>query len=109
MKNEITSKNLDHRSSKTTKTNVDLIFDAVKIIYNVKKKDVFTRNDIRKELGLTSEEWELRYTGGFQGMIENAPPLKNLIRPKYRAMFRRIEKGLYQLTPYGLSIIENDK
>lgn len=108
MKNEIKPINFEINSSNKKKTNVDLIFDAVKIIFNVKKKDVFTRNDIRKELGLTSEEWELRYTGGFQGMIENAPPLKNLIRPKYRAVFTRIEKGKYKLTDYGLTVIKND-
>jgi len=58
-------------------TNVDQIMNAVKRIYSLQKKEIFTRNDIRLELGLTSKEWEVRYTGGFQGMIDNAPPLKN--------------------------------
>jgi len=88
------------------KTNVDEIFEAVKRLYIEKKFEIFSRNDVRKELDLSTKEWESRYTGGFQGMIDNAPPITNKIRPKYRNVFTRIEKGKYKLTKYGLSLIK---
>lgn len=89
-------------------TNIERIFLAAKTIFVDEKIKEFTRNDIRKELGLTTPEWEVGFTGGFQGMIKDAPPLKNKIRPKYRNVFIRIRPSFYTFSEEGLSLLNED-
>lgn len=89
-------------------TNIERMFAAAKKIYMVDKKIEFRRNDIKKELGLTTHEWERGFTGGFQGMIKDVPPLKNRINPKYRDVFIRIRPKFYTFSEKGLSIINDD-
>ena len=89
-------------------TNIQKIIQAAKILYLVKKQKEFSRNDLKHELNLSTHEWDMKYTGGFQGMIKDAPPLKNRIRPKYRDVFIRIRKGTYTFSEYGLKLIEEE-
>ncbi len=61
----------------------------------------FARNDIRLYLGLTPEEWLQGYTAIFQGMRIDHPGGAPQVGRQYRDVFRRIDRGLYQLTDAG--------
>jgi len=85
-------------------TNIEKIFIAAKTIFVDHKQSTFSRNDIRKQLGLSTHRWDMSFTSLFQGMVDNVPPLKFKIRPKFRNVFTRVDKGLYEFTNYGLSL-----
>ena len=89
-------------------TNVSKIFIAATELLKEKSNIEFSRQDIKNHLGLSTREWDLGYTGSFQGMVDNCPPLRNKISPKYRAVFTRIGKGIYTFTNYGLWLIDKD-
>ena len=86
-------------------THIEEIFLAAKKIYLDDKKHEFTRNDIKNMLGLTTQEWDMGYTGDFQGMINGVPPLKNKIRPKYRDVFVRVKPTIYTFSEKGISLL----
>jgi hypothetical protein len=68
----------------------------------------FSRNDVRLQLGLDSHEWLYGYTAIFQAMREDQPGGAPNIPDRYRGVFRRIERGVFQLTLYGVPLLEEE-
>lgn len=90
-------------------TRVITIFDAASILFFEKQKSVFARADIRKQLGISSHDWDMGYTAIFQGMIKGCPEKSNKVLSKYRGTFKRIERGTYTFTKYGISLYKSKK
>jgi hypothetical protein len=89
-------------------TRVIKIFNAASEIFLSKEQVIFTRADVRDQLDLSGHDWEMGYTAIFQGMIENCPEKSNKILSKYRGIFRRMGRGKYTFTDYGLSLLGNN-
>ncbi len=90
-------------------TRVIQIFNAASDVFFKKRQTMFARSDIKKQLGLSSHDWDMGYTAVFQGMVENCPEKSNKVLSKYRGVFKRIGRGIYTFTEYGASLIENQK
>lgn len=70
-------------------------------------KNVFSRKDVRDQLGLTHHEWLYGYTAIFQGMRLDRSPDSPMPREKYRNMFKHtFGHGKYVLTAQGKTIVE---
>ncbi len=101
------------------------IMKAVAALVKQDGKDVFSREDVRRRLGVDRQTWEYSYTGIFQLMRSDgvfkikygtARPRKagnannNLkVGPKFKDVFRRVEHGRHTLTEYGRRLIEEDE
>jgi hypothetical protein len=98
------------------------IMRAVAILVKQEGKEIFSREDIRRQLGVDRQTWERSYTGIFQMMrsdsvskikygtarprkVDNADhPLK--VGPRFKDVFRRIEHGRHTLTEHGRRLVE---
>ena len=100
------------------------IMKAVAHLVKQQGKDVFSREDVRQQLGVDRQTWEYSYTGIFQLMRSDgvfkikygtARPRKtsnhndNLkVGPKYKDVFQRVEHGKHTLTEYGWKLLEEE-
>lgn len=57
----------------------------------------FTRDDVRRYLDLSSEEFQNGYTAIFQGMRIDHPGGAPKVGKAYRGVFRQIKRGVYEL------------
>ena len=81
-------------------THAEEIIRAVATLIKQGKK-VFSRKDVRDQIGLSADEWQLGYTAIFQAMRIDHPGGAPQIGSKYKNVFERIERGKYVLTSYG--------
>ena len=86
-------------------THAEEILSAVAILVIKKGKSTFSRKDIRDKLGLKHTDWMAGYTAIFQAMRIDHPGRAPLVSERYAGVFRRIERAIYTLTPYGRSLI----
>ena len=83
------------------------ILEAVaKIIKQKGERAVFTRNQVRKTIGLDRDEWLQGYTAIFQAMREDHPGRAPVIGEKYKGVFKRIAYGKYVLTQKGKKVLK---
>ncbi len=98
------------------------IIRAVAILVKQEGREMFSREDIRRQLGVDRQTWERSYTGIFQmmrsdGMFKQkygtARPRRLdtsghtlKVGPRFRDVFRRIEHGRHTLTEHGLRLID---
>jgi hypothetical protein len=68
--------------------------------------DTFSRDDIRRQLGLSPEDWLNGYTRVFQDMRADKPGGAPNVNKKFQDVFKRVERGLYRLTEYGKTILK---
>nr|BBH93301.1 hypothetical protein KTA_15000 [Thermogemmatispora argillosa] len=98
------------------------IIKAVAVLVKQEGKEIFSREDIRRQLGVDRPTWERSYTGIFQMMrsdgvskikygtarprrVDNLNhPLK--VGPRFKDVFRRVEHGRHTLTEYGWRLID---
>jgi hypothetical protein len=85
------------------------IFAALVALSRKQKMTTFSREDIKQELNITSQEWANNYTSRFQGMIEAPTDGAPKVARKFRGVFKRVAKGTYTLTPYGRSLLKSAK
>jgi len=81
------------------------ILRAVKALIQMGAR-TFSRKDVRLQLGLDAHEWHYGYTAIFQAIREDQPGGAPDIPERYRGVFRRIERGVFELTPYGIRLLE---
>lgn len=75
---------------------------AARVVRNGKK--IFSRNDLRLELGLKPKEWNRSYDPNFQGMREH-PGSAPIVGHDLKRIFRLIERGRHALTAHGRSVL----
>ncbi len=66
----------------------------------------FSRNDIRKLMGVDRDIWGNSYSPIFQGMRIDQPGGAPVVKKEFKGVFRRVKHGKYKLTEHGQRIIE---
>ena len=66
----------------------------------------FSRKDIRDSLGVNHENWTAGFSPVFQSMRVDQPGGAPAVAEQYRNVFKRINRGTYVLTEYGISLVE---
>jgi len=85
-------------------THADDIVEAVKVLVAAKPDAVFTRDQVRRTLGLSREERMSGYTGIFQRMRVDEPGAAPRVAEAYSGILRRVERGKYTLTAKGRAL-----
>ncbi len=86
-------------------THAEKIARAISSILK-KKREPFSRVDIRKKLGLSAKEWLSGYTAIFQGMRIDHPGGALNVGSKFKGVFKNVGYGIYELTEYGEKLIK---
>lgn len=69
-------------------------------------RSIFTRKDVRDEIGVSSHVWLYSYTAIFQAMRMDHPGGAPEINARFKNVFKRVERGKFMLTPYGMRLAE---
>jgi len=69
-------------------------------------KSVFSREDIRGQIGISQDKWLSGYTAIFQGMRADHPGGAPPVNSKFQNVFRQIRRGEHTLTDYGKKLLE---
>jgi len=88
-------------------THAEKILVAVNRIVFLEGRPEFSRDDIRRGLGLSMEEWMSAYTSIFQAMRVDQPGGGPSIGKKYRAVFKQVRHGVHSLTAHGYRVVQN--
>jgi tetratricopeptide (TPR) repeat protein len=67
----------------------------------------FTRDQVRRGLGLTRERWMSAYTAIFQAMRADHPGGAPTIKKEYQGSFKRVRHGTFVLAPYGEDFVRS--
>ena len=86
-------------------THAEQIMKAVAALVELEGRHVFTRDQVRKRIGVTRDRWMAGYTAIFQGMREDHPGGAPSIGSKWKGAFRRIGHGEYVLTSRGQELL----
>jgi tetratricopeptide (TPR) repeat protein len=87
-------------------THAEKILVAANRIVFIEGRPEFSRDDIRRALGLSTEEWMSAYTSIFQAMRVDQPGGAPSIDKKYRAVFRQVRHGVHTLTAHGYRVVQ---
>jgi predicted RNase H-like HicB family nuclease len=61
----------------------------------------FSRDDVRKQLGLTRTQWDRGYTAIFQGMRDDHPGGAPPVSRRFEKVFHRVQRGRFVLSDFG--------
>ena len=86
-------------------THPEEIIRAVASLVDAKGRGVFTRNQVRKLIGVSSHDWLYRYTATFQGMRVDHPGGAPAVGARWKDVFQRVSRGKYILTPRGRRLV----
>ena len=87
-------------------THAETIIRAVATLVKREGKDVFTRKEIRKQIGVTRDEWLASYTAIFQGMRADQPGGAPDVEARFKNVFGQVEHGKHILTDYGRQLLQ---
>ncbi len=68
---------------------------------------VFTREDIRHQIGIGRPKWKPSYSPTFQGMRSDQPGGALKVGEKYRNVFRKVARRKNTLTDYGRTLLKS--
>jgi hypothetical protein len=66
----------------------------------------FSREDIRAFLGMKSTYWSASFSPVLQGMRVDQPGGAPAVGERYRNVFKRLSRGVYILTGYGVALVK---
>jgi len=69
----------------------------------------FSRDDIRRYLDISPEDWLNGYTAIFQGMRVDQPGGAPKVANRYKGVFKQVAHGLYELTEKGKVLCNRGK
>ncbi len=86
-----------------------IIEQIMRAVYQLGKQGIiiFTRKDIRDELGLSQEQMNASYSPIFQGMHVDQPGGAPNVGIRFKGVFKRVEYGKYRLTEKGTQLIQD--
>ena len=87
-------------------THAEGIMLAVAELLKQKGRSTFSRQDVREQIGVSPDDWQLSYTAIFQAMRSDHPGGAPPIGARFRGVFRRVERGKYTLTDKGKQLLE---
>jgi hypothetical protein len=67
---------------------------------------VFTREEIRVQIGVSREQWHASYSPTFQGMRKDQPGGAPQVAARFKGVFRQVEHGRHTLTRYGRELLQ---
>ncbi len=105
MKIRIYPYNILRENKQTQGAHADRILIAVARIVGLEGRDTFSWEDIRKQVGVTREEWMSGYTATFQAMRQDQPGRAPQISEEYRGVFGQVRDGIHTLTDHGYELI----
>jgi len=82
-------------------THAEQIMAAVAHITEVQGFGEFSRDDVRRRIGVEIDTWLYGYTAIFQGMRIDHPGKAPVVGERFASAFRRVCHGRYVLTPKG--------
>jgi hypothetical protein len=86
-------------------TNAEEILQAVSTLVKEHGKEVFSRRDIRDQIGLDPDTWLYSYTAIFQSMRVDQPGGAPPVEKRYKGVFQQLSHGKHTLTEYGKQLI----
>lgn len=86
-------------------THAEEILDAIRALTAHDPRAVFTRNDVRRCLGIFHEDWMGGYTAIFQAMRSDQPGGAPAIAERYVGVIERIGRGEFRLTEKGRALL----
>jgi tetratricopeptide (TPR) repeat protein len=88
-------------------THAEKILLALNRIVFLEGRVEFSRDDVRRTLGLSVEDWMSGYTAVFQAMREDQPGGAPHINEKYRSLLRKVRHGVHALTRQGHQVVRD--
>ena len=91
--------------SKNQITHAEMILRAIS---EFRKQGIitFSRDEIRTSLGINSEDWSASFNPIIQGMRVDQPGGAPPVKERYQNVFSRIRRGVYKLTDYGVTLVD---
>jgi hypothetical protein len=86
-------------------THPEEIIRAVALLVDAQGCGVFTRNQVRKLIGVSSHCWLNGYAATFQGMRVDHPGGAPVVGARWKDVFRRVRYGEYVLTSRGQELL----
>jgi antitoxin component of MazEF toxin-antitoxin module len=93
--------NLKVPDTNSSQTHAERIFWAAAHLTRMHRSNRFSRNAVRKHLGLDPQEWQSGYTAIFQAMRDDHPGGAPKIADAFRGVFHQVSTGTYELTVKG--------
>jgi hypothetical protein len=90
-------------------TRAEEIMQAVATLVWHEGKSTFTRDEVRRRIGVGRDGWRSSYTAIFQGMRSDQPGGAPRVRAELRGAFQRVERGRYTLTDRGRNLLQKFK
>ena len=87
-------------------THAEEIMQAIKTLVGQEKR-VFSRKDVRDQIGVDHDTWMAGYTAIFQGMRVDQPGGAPKVESRFKGVLERVERGQYRLTDRGKLLISN--
>jgi len=82
-------------------THCEQIMTAVAYLTLKQELPEFSRNQVRKKIGVDSKTWLNGYTAIFQGMRIDHPGKAPPVGERFQNVFQRVRRGVYVLTDKG--------
>jgi hypothetical protein len=82
-------------------THPEQIMAAVADLTGAQDSKEFSRDDVRRRIGVERDAWMSGYTAVFQGMRCDHPGGAPGVSERFKAVFRNVRRGQYVLTPKG--------
>jgi len=86
-------------------THAEQIMTAVAVLTK-QGKHTFARVDVRDAIGLSHDDWLAGYTAVFQGMRVDQPGGAPNVGDRFKNVFRRVRRGVFELTAYGHELLQ---
>lgn len=87
-------------------THAEEIMRAVATLIRRKSENIFSRKEIRDQIGISHDKWMSGYTAIFQGMRSDHPGGAPEVGRRYKNIFRQVEHGKHTITEYGKQILK---
>ena len=87
-------------------THTEEIMRAVATLIKKEGKNIFSRREIRDQIGVNHKKWMSGYVSIFQGMRIDHPGGAPKVGKRFKNIFRRIKFGRYILTDYGKQLLK---
>lgn len=93
----------------TQTTHAEQILKAAAALAGSDRAGLFSRKQVREQLGLSPHDWQSGYTAIFQSMRDDHPGGAPQVSAKYKNVLHRLGPGRYQLSARGRRLADEFK
>lgn len=87
-------------------THAEEIMRAVAVLVTKEGKEVFSRLDVREQIGVDAHVWQQSYSPVFQSMRADQPGGVPSVGTRFQGVFRQVAHGKHSLTSYGCKLLD---